>query len=159
MIERGKSLLDLRADALESDDKCEAEVAYDGASQQPATLIISVDIRRHVDGRVGRPRHAPHEQVKPSPNLGDVETEHERQRNSPGEIVAVYRQRFELPISPRHSILACNNVYYVFLHDSAIEESAAEAICFRAGRPAVVRPSVTALTPISRDTISPYTQA
>ena len=81
MIKRGKSLLDRRADAPESDDKCETEVADDGASQQPATLVVSVDVRRHVDGHVGRPRHAPKEQVESPPNLGDVETKHERQRN------------------------------------------------------------------------------
>ena len=129
MTDRGKSLLDLRADAGEGDDKREAQISDNGASQEAAAVVVAVDVGRHVDGDVGRPRHAAKEEVKAPPHLGDVETEHERYRNQPAELMTVPRQRLELPIgayththrrthsleSSQHKIIARNNVSLILL--------------------------------------------
>ena len=69
MIERGKSLLNLRTDASHGNDERQAEVADDGASQQAAAIVVAMDIGRHVDGDVGGPRHSTEERVETRPHL------------------------------------------------------------------------------------------
>jgi len=57
MVECRKAFLDLRTDGDHGGDERQTEVSDDGAAQQAAAVVVAVDVRRHVDGHVGRPRH------------------------------------------------------------------------------------------------------
>ena len=124
MTERRKSFLDWRAHRGHGDDEGETEVADNGASQQAATFIIAVDIGRHVDGQVGRPRHATQKHGEAQVDLRHVESENERHRNMVREIETVRRRYVEVPIYS-HSI-QCAIVVVVVVVVAAAATAAVE---------------------------------
>ena len=97
MIERRKSFLDLWTDGRHGPDQCETQVPDDGASQKASTVIVAVDIWRHVDCDVGGPRHFTEDPVEAQPDLHEVEAEDEREGNQLGEIEAVPSHLVKLP--------------------------------------------------------------
>jgi len=103
MFKCWKSLLNLRTDGGECRNEGETEVADDGTPQQATTVVVAMDIGRHVDGDVGGPRHPAEEVHEPHPDVRHVEAEDKRQRNQVGEIVTVDRHLVELPTQRRTS--------------------------------------------------------
>ena len=89
-------------------------MADDGASQQAATIIVTMDIGRHVDGKVRGPRHATEEHDEPQPDLHHVEAEHERDGNQLGEIETVCRHFIEMPIHTEWPIKTAQFLYLTY---------------------------------------------